>query len=493
MQPELSSELRSLYQVLFETRQKLEFLNQIYKLRASLIDELLHPQFSSSTCPDKQTTTNSTSLMREGNPQSLPAESLAKSVPSLPDNEPVAAVHDAFDFTQLDLLIQKAKKVRNVEEPQKLKKEDNNKNNNKECGNKNTSYKPSSAVSKCDRAKQPVAKPRVHSSLSAATPKSTYQSSYSSRPFLQQRCRGVKTHSSSLPHVRVEGRHTADAAGQELLQARVAPREQLDPLRLSEDAQYSSPSNDTAPKLATNRTDDKQVLSFPPAYAPPDLPPELAAALRDLRRAQVELATLLRTDHTKLLSPGKQLINEFDSLHRGEETAEDRLQYARRLYCEIEAGPIPAEVKSFFLDSLHPHTTASTEPSTYTGFVYPCFHCTDPSACSVDGIQVPRSYLLREPNLCSLLSHCYPGSLLSCSSLVNSERLQCGDLHQFLELQLLVIDVFSLSVKRDVLATCMKAVPALDPARAEDRLALKVIVNMLDSSKLISFFRFTDI
>ena len=498
MQPELSSEICDLYQVLFETRQKLEFLNQIYKLRASLIDELLHPQFSTSTCStDEPAATklasNSTSLMREEKPQPPKTESLTKSVPSIPEAEQESTAHGAFDFTQLDLLILKAKKVRNVEKPQKIKKEDSNQNNKKECAKIDEAYKPSSVVSKSDRIKQTVMKPRIQSSLSAATPKSTYQSSYSKRPFLQQKRRGVKTQSCSLPPIRFEERHTADPSIQELFQTRVVPKEQL---RLSEDmhTQHNSIPNDAAPKLPTNRTENRDVpLSFPPPYSPPPLPPELAEALRDLKRAQVELATFLRTDHTKLLSPGRDLINEFDSAHRGDETAADRLQYACKLYREIETGAIPSDVKSFFLDSLQPHISASTGPSS-TGFVYPCLHCSDPSTCSTEGIQIPRSFLLRELNLCSLLSHCYPGSLLSRSRLINRERLQCVDLNQFLELQLLTIDVFSLSVKKDVLATCMKVVPALDLEQREDRQVLRIIVSMLDSSKLVSFFNynFTD-
>ena len=493
MQPELSSQICSLHQVLFETRQKLEFLNQIYKLRASLIEELLHPQFSKRSCSsEKQTKTNfssdSTTWTREGIPHPLSTESLSESVPPLPPlpaNEPAVAANGAFDFTQLDLLIQKAKKVRNVEEPKKMKKEDSDRKNQKECCSKEKISEPSSGVSKSDRTKQPLVKPRIQPALSAATPKSTYQSSYSRRPFLLQKRRGVKIQSYSLPSIHFEERDTADM---DPLPTGVPPRKQF-----HEDTQHNSAPNDTTSKLARppHITDNKEVsLSFPPPYAPPALPSELAGALRDLKRAQLELARLLRTDHTKLLSPGRELINQFDTLHRGEETAEDRLQFAYKLHSKIEAGSMPSEVKSFFLSSLQPHMTASADAS--RAFVYPCFHCTEVSACSTDGIQVARSYLLRELKLCSLLSHCYPGSLLSGSSLMNRERLPCVDLDQFLQLQLLIIDVFSLSVKKDVLAVCMKAVPTLELDRAEDRQALKIIVNMLDSSNIISFYLATD-
>ncbi|KAI6650738.1 hypothetical protein LOD99_7789 [Oopsacas minuta] len=492
MQPELSSEICELYQVLFETRQKLEFLNQIYKLRASLIDELLHPQYSTSTRSShknvsKSAKSASSTVTPEYTPDPIGLESIhISNIGDIDKEDTDVTPEKPYDFTQLDLLLQKSKNVRNDEIPQKHKKA--LRENKPNIPRKEESSKSSVINTKSDKLKQTCEKLRVQSSKTRNVPKSTYQASYSKKPFLQHKHKEMKSQICSLPQIEY-----SPTPSRELSQYNVEYKQQHKQPNIRENEHLNSTTHEPTLKLPTLRPAVKGMpLTFSPPYQLPSLPSEFVEALRDLKSAQIELARLLKNDQTKIFAPGKDFIRKFEELYRGDETPRDRQLYACNLYKEIEDGSIPADIKSFFLNSLQSNIASEeSNKNRHTGFIYPCIHCSDVKRCSVEGIKMPKLILLKELNLCSLLSECYPGSLLSKSSLITRDRLQCKDLNQVLELQLLIIDVFSLSVKKDILSACMKVVPSLDLDKTEDRQALRVIAQILDSSNITSFYEYS--
>ena len=486
MQPEVTNELTNLYKVLFETRQKLEFLNQVYKLKGSLIEELLHPQYSVQKCkPINHMNSRSASCL-ENDTRELPDESnnlkdeSNKYLPRVDESEQETTNEAPFDFSQLDSLLQKAKMVRNVEKSDKKKNASMpHTNGNREI----LTGKSPVEASKSNKVKQTNYKPRTISVKSNATPKSTYQSSYSKKPFLQPRA--LKRDSHSLPPIRTDGRELKAGSTEELSLRMSSSQSKPNSL-------ITLPSSKARIVPPENARFDSS-FTFPPPFQPPTLPPQFIDALTDLKRAQIELARLLKSDHTKIFSPGKEFMLQFEKLYRRDETPRDRQGYATHLYKEIEEGNFSTNMKTFFLDSVRQHLIPEKQPADTKNFhfSYPCPHCLDPKKASVEGIKVPKFYLLKHFNLCSLLSQCYPHSPLSESGLTRGGRLQCEHVDQLVQLHHLIIDVCSLSIKKEVLATCMKVVPQLDLDQRGDRQALRIIVQILDSSKLISFFNFT--
>ena len=479
MQPELRVEICELYQVISETRHKLEFLNQIYKLRASLLKELLHPQSSTSISRAAKSADNTvpTPVSHKYTPEPVSCDVITVSSSVEVDKEETAVTtENNYDFSQLDLLIQKSKQVRTDEKPQKPKNMIK-----KDSVMKEGSAKSPAVLSKSEKLKQTTDKLRISSIKNRTVLKSTYQASYSKRPPLLHKNKGAPV----LPPILPDERQAVSTLSRGLLHSRTDATQQH---KHSGDNEYDViTTQEPAHRVTSVRSTKDVPLTFPPPYQLPSLPSDYAEALRDLKRAQIELAQLLKSDQSKIFSPGKDFIRKFEELYRGEETRNDRAVYACSLYREIERESIPTDIKCFFLDSLLPHIPTDT-PSKNTGFVYPCIHCTDMSRYSTEGIKVPRLFLLRELNLCSLLSQCYPRSHLSQSRLITRDRLQCTHLNQLKELQLLVIDVFSLSVKKDILSTCIKVVPCLKLQNREGRQVLRIILQILDSSKLISFY-----
>ena len=472
MQPELRGEVCELYQVISKTRRKLEFLNQIYKLRASLLEDLLHPQCNISTSKAAKSadiTTPAPVLHRDTTDSGIHDVITVSSSVEVDKGETAVTTENNYDFTKLDLLIQKSKQVRTDEKPRKPEKNITKKDSVK----KEESANSTAVLSKSEKLKQTADRLRINSNKNRTVHKSTYQASYSKRPLLLHKNKRTPVLPPVLPNER---------------QATDTPRGSLHSTTDATQQHKNTGDNESAVYAVTAVRSTKDVpLTFPPPYQLPSLPSDYVEALRDLKRAQIELARLLKSNQSKIFSPGKDFIRKFEELYRGEETPKDRAVYACSMYREIEGGSIPTDIKSFFLDSLLPHTPDNT-PGKSTEFLYPCLHCADTSKYSTEGIQVPRLFLLRELNLCSLLSQCYPRSHLSQSRLVTRDRLQCTHLNQMLELQLLIIDVFSLSVKKDILSTCMKVVPCLKLQNTEGRQVLRIILQILDSSKLISFF-----
>ena len=481
MQPELRGEICELYQVISETRHKLEFLNQTYKLRASLLEDLLHPQCSSTAKPAKSAENSlPTHELHKYTTESVSCDEITVSSGVKVDKEETAVTTDNnYDFTQLELLIQKSKQVRTDEKPLKPRKNIVK----QDTVRKEESTNSPAVLSKTEKLKQTTDKLRINSSKNRTVQRSTYQASYSKRPPLLHKSKRAPVLPLILPD---EMQATPTPHG--LLHS-IADTTQLHK-HTGENECAVSTTQESVHTVTTVRPTKNVPLTFPPPYQLPSLPSDYVEALRDLKRAQIELARLLKSDQSKIFSPGRDFIRKFEELYRGAETPKDRAVYACSLYREIEEGSIPTDVKCFFLDSLLPHIPSST-PSKDTGFVYPCIHCADTSRYSTEGIKVPRLFLLRELNLCSLLSQCYRRSHLSQSRLMTRDRLQCTHLNQLLELQLLVIDVFSLSVKKDILSTCMKVVPCLKLQNTEGRQILRIILQILDSSNLISFFDYT--